>query len=356
MAKIKNRVSDTHKTKPRGINKHAFNKVYWPYIPIVLVICGLLVLSGQSGSLQSYIKNPGGSVLSYATSMSIGGLLNDTNASRSANGVSGLSLNSKLSAAAQASADDMAARNYWSHDTPDGNPPWIWVNNQNYSYKKVGQNLATGFTDEQSTVNGWMASPPHRENMLDSEFTEVGFGFSNNPNYTAAGGGPMTIIVAFYGKPQVLAATFQSPAPAATITPKKSAASTPNPLPEPASTAIQQPVNPSQPKPATAEPEKDVSKKPSTNITAASDLTPPVKSSRLQLVIGNNSLTNLITFIALILAVGYGIFWVRRHAVAIHKFLIKGERYAIRHPLTDLGLLIIACLLFMLSQTAGMIQ
>ena len=353
MAKIKNRSSDTHKTKPRGINKHAFNKVYWPYLPIILAISGLLLLGGQAGSLQSYIKNPGGRVLSYATSMSIGGLLADTNDSRSANQVAGLTLNSKLSAAAQSSADDMAARNYWSHDTPEGNPPWIWVNNQSYSYKKVGQNLATGFSDEQSTINGWMASPPHRQNMLDPEFTEVGFGFANNPNYTAAGGGPMTIIVAFYGKPQVLAANTQ--APAAATAPKQPSVPSPVAQSIPAVPEVQPQPTPIPEQPV-QQPQDSGSKKPATNLTSSQDLAPPVKTSRLQLVIGNNAVTNVITFMALAAAVGYGIFWVRRHTYAIHKFLIRGERYAVRHPLTDLGLLVVACLLFIMSQTAGIIQ
>src|SRR5438132_3215953 len=81
-----------------------------------------------------------------------------------------------------------------------------------YLYQKLGENLAAGFSDEQSTVNGWMASPPHRENLLDSAFSDVGFGFANNPDYTSAGGGPMTIVVAFYGNPQVLAAQTAVPA------------------------------------------------------------------------------------------------------------------------------------------------
>src|SRR5665213_666214 len=140
MAKIKTRNSDSHKTKPQGVHKHAFDKVYWPYIPIVLIIGVLLSIGIQSGSLAAYAKHPGGRVLAYANSMTIGSLLADTNASRGANGVAALSLNNKLDTAAQANADDMAARDYWSHYTPDGNPPWVWVANQGYSYQALGQN------------------------------------------------------------------------------------------------------------------------------------------------------------------------------------------------------------------------
>ncbi len=339
MAKIKNRNSDSHKTKPQNVHKRAFEKVYWPYLPIILIIGVLLSVCIQSGSLAAYAKHPGGRVLAYATSMTIGSLLADTNASRSANGVASLSLNNKLDAAAQANADDMAARDYWSHYTPDGNPPWIWVTNQGYSYQKLGQNLATGFNDEQSTIDGWMASPPHRENLLDPEYKEVGFGYANVPDYTAAGGGPMTVVVAFYGQPQVLAAATTAPLPAA------SQPSAPNPV------ASSQPATPT-PTSAAAE----AKPQPATTITPRTSLTPPVKSSRIQLVLGDSTSTGVLTAGSVMAALIIGALWTRRHARALHRYLLKGERYAIRHPLTDLGLLIIASLLFILSQTAGLTQ
>ncbi len=342
MAKIKTRNSDSHKTKPKDVAEHAFKKVYWPYIPIVLAISILLSIGAQSGSLAAYVKHPGGRVLSYATSMTISGLLADTNADRSANGVANLNLNDKLDAAAQAKADDMATRDYWSHYTPDGNPPWIFVANQGYSYQKLGENLATGFSDEQSTLDGWMASPPHRENLLDPAFKEVGFGFADNPNYTAAGGGPMTIVVAFYGQPQVLAASTNGPTISSTPAPT-AASSTPA-----ASTA-------SKPQSASANP-TPTSKKPATTQTAKTDLAPSVKSSRIQLALGNSIATKALTSLSILAASALAIFWVRRHLLAIHRFLLKGERYAVRHPLTDIGLIVIACLLFILSQTAGLTQ
>jgi hypothetical protein len=348
MAKIKTRNSDSHKTKPQGVHKNAFDKVYWPYIPIILIIGVLLSVGIQSGSLAAYAKHPGGRVLAYANSMTIGSLLADTNASRSANGIGGLSLNNKLDAAAQANADDMAARDYWSHYTPDGDPPWIWVTNQGYSYQALGQNLATGFNDEQSTIDGWMASPPHRENLLNSAYTEVGFGYANVPNYTAAGGGPMTVVVAFYGEPQVLgAATAASPAAPAPKAPVSAPAAAP---PASAQPAVSQP--------AAAQPADNtpLKKRPATTSTPRASITPAVKSSRLQLALGNTAVTGALTAASIMAALAIGIIWIRRHGRALHRFLLKGERYAIGHPLTDIGLLIIASLLFILSQTAGLTQ
>jgi len=349
MAKIKSHGTDSHKNKPRNVNKKAFEQVYWPYIPLVLAVSLLLSLSANSGALQAAVRHHTiGKVLSYSTSMSIGGLLADTNAQRAANGVAALSLNDKLDAAAQANADDMAARDYWSHYTPEGNPPWIWVNNQGYAYQALGQNLATGFSDEQSTINGWMASPPHRENMLNSVYTEVGFGYANNPDYTAAGGGPQTIVVAFYGKPQVLAA--QTTAPAA----PPPASSTPSPAPSSSAAAV--PEETPAPAPAADSSVPAEPKQAATTATPKRNLTPSTTTSNLQLAAPSAGYGPAAAKLSVVLAVVIIGLWANRHIRALHRFLVQGERYALRHPLTDLGVMMMAALLFILSQTAGLIQ
>jgi hypothetical protein len=344
MAKIKNHGSNS-KSKPKNVNKRAFEKVYWPFIPVLIAVSVLLGVGSTSGNLQAYVKHPGGRVLAYSSSMSIGGLLADTNSARAANGAGSLTLNAKLDAAAQNSADDMAARNYWSHNTPDGNPPWVWVNAQGYSYQKLGQNLATGFSDEQSTINGWMNSPPHRENLLNPAFKDVGFGYANNPDYTAAGGGPMTIVVAFYGEPKVLSAA--TPAPAAPTA--KPAA------PEAAQPATQ-PAQPAQaPVPAAAPAKPAPQSQPETTQTPEQNVSQPARQTRLQVALSDSKIAPAAGATSL-LALTLFTLWAARHLRLLHRYLLKGERYVISHPLTDIGLLVIACLLFILSQTAGLIQ
>jgi hypothetical protein len=346
MAKIKSRNSDSHKTRPKGISKGSFERVYWPYIPLVLVISILLVAGSSGGALKAAVHHPLGKVLSYSTSMSVGGLLADTNAQRGSSGVASLSLNDKLDAAAQAKADDMAARNYWSHYTPEGNPPWVFVSAQGYSYQKLGENLAAGFSDEQSTINGWMASPPHRENLLDPSFSEVGFGYANNPNYTSAGGGPMTIVVAFYGKPNVAAAAPAVPAAKSSV----QGADTTAPTPQAPAAQTQ-----AAPEPAAAQPEPKKAE-PATTATPKAKISPPKTTSHLQLAAPRASYGSAATKLSPLLAFGIVVFWASRHLRALKRLLLEGERYAVRHPLTDLGFVIIAGLLFLLSQTAGLIQ
>lgn len=342
MAKIKSQIhKKSHvKHKPKGVSKRAFEKVYWPYLPLVLVIGLLLFFSGPGQVWQAASRHTFGKVLDYATSMSVNQLLVATNTQRAAGGVKNLSLNDKLTAAAQAKANDMATRNYWSHYTPEGNAPWVFVTNQSYSYQKLGENLAAGFDDEQSTIDGWMASPSHRENLLDSAFTEVGFGFANIADYTAAGGGPMTVVVAFYGQPVVAAQPIASAQVRAL--PERNLAET-----QTSNTEVKSESEVARPN----------STQPVNNQTLSpSAKTRPVKTSNAQLVSSNLPYSGYATGVAALILIGAIAVWASRHLFAIRKMLLNGEKFAIKHPLFDIGLMVVAAICYLLTQTAGFIQ
>ncbi len=102
-------------------------------------------------------------------------LLNFTNQKRAENGLEALSTNSQLNDAASKKADDMFAKNYWAHNSPDGATPWVFIKQSGYNYVYAGENLARGFNSANDVVNAWMASPSHRANVLSSNFKDVGF-------------------------------------------------------------------------------------------------------------------------------------------------------------------------------------
>ena len=344
--------------RPKGVSKRDFERVYWPYLPLVVVISLVLGFSGLAFKSSSHA----GGVLAYATSMSNGGLLSSTNQKRAANGAGTLALNGKLTAAAQAKANDMATRNYWSHNTPEGNPPWVFVDAQGYPYQKIGENLAAGFTTESATVNGWMNSAAHRANMLDVAYTEVGFGFANNADYTSAGGGPMTVVVAFYGVTK--AAVIPTPCPNGQIgtppncadppkqvasTPKSPPAATPPPAPSPT------------PAPAASTPNETVkesdkeSEKPVTNLSPVPSNMPTKKTSQLGVVLGSSA-TVWTASAALIVMLVVGGLWVTRHVVIARRALMSGEKFVIHHPLIDIGFMTIMAIAYLMSRTSGLIQ
>ncbi len=184
-----------HHTGKRN-EKHTkgFLKAYAPYLPL-LIIVGFGLFISTTGTF----KKIRGDVLAYATNTTDSGLLDATNKERAENGLPPLKYNVTLDQAAQSKAQDMSSRDYWSHNTPDGKEPWIFFDQAGYKYYKAAENLAYGFDDSDATLVGWMNSPSHRANVLDSELTEVGFGIINVENYQNKG--HETIVVAMYGKP-----------------------------------------------------------------------------------------------------------------------------------------------------------
>ena len=79
-----------------------------------------------------------------------------------------------LDRSAQEKCDDMVAKDYWSHDAPDGTEPWAFIGRYNV-YTTAGENLAYGQRDGRSVVADWMASIEHRDNVLNSAYTNVGY-------------------------------------------------------------------------------------------------------------------------------------------------------------------------------------
>ncbi len=121
-----------------------------------------------------------------------------TNGDRASYGVPVLAENALLDEAAQMKADDMAAKGYYSHITPEGYTPFYWFDAVGYRYLNVGENLDVIYFGDEGTVNdAWMGSPEHRANILLPQFTEVGAGVASGL-YQAKQG---TFIVELFATP-----------------------------------------------------------------------------------------------------------------------------------------------------------
>ena len=87
-----------------------------------------------------------------------------------------LKRNAVLDKAAQLKADDMATHSYFSHTSPAGVTPWYWFEEAGYLFTYAGENLAVHFSDSDEVVSAWMASPTHRANIVNNDYTEIGIG------------------------------------------------------------------------------------------------------------------------------------------------------------------------------------
>ncbi|MFA6587871.1 MAG: CAP domain-containing protein [Patescibacteria group bacterium] len=97
-----------------------------------------------------------------------------TNESRREAKLPALTSNSKLNLAAQNKAKDIIARNYFAHTTPDGKRFWTWIEATGYDYSVAGENLAIDFTTPESAHSALMASPTHKENIINKRYKEIG--------------------------------------------------------------------------------------------------------------------------------------------------------------------------------------
>lgn len=170
-----------------------------------LIVLLLFIVGAQAG----YNFTTSGSVLGARAAISTEDLLSETNKQRERANVTPLRTNDRLSEAAYLKAQDMLRQQYWAHVAPDGTTPWQWLTKTGYNYTSAGENLAKNFSSSSATMTAWMASPEHRENVLSSRYSEVGFAVADG----MLNGKPTTLIVALYGRTADAAATAVAAAP-----------------------------------------------------------------------------------------------------------------------------------------------
>lgn len=290
----------THSRKRHGgHHRHdkQYLKSYWPYLPMLLIVgLGLMINSAWSHN----------AVLGTKSDFSAATLLKATNAERLKNNEPALTLNAQLSAAAQAKAEDMVQKNYWSHNSPDGKTPWTFIDAAGYQYRSAGENLAYGFSNANESIAGWMGSPEHRANILDPSYQNVGFGVVSSPDYV--GDGPETVVVAEYGQPALGVAG----AP-----------------------------------PGTTASSGSLSGVLGSDINAQ-----PV--SRIQILGGDNSQWALVAVIALSgLAM---VLFIVRHGFRFHRWLSKGEAFVVHHPYLDIAIVLVITAGVILTRSSGIIR
>ncbi len=129
-----------------------------------------------------------------------GVLVSLTNDERGNEGIKALSQNLLLEKAAQAKAEDMATRGYFSHKGPNGEEPWIWLDKAGYGYSYAGENLAVNFSESADVSLAWKNSPAHWKNIINERFAEVGIGIAEG----IYKGEKATFVVQFFGTPSVV--------------------------------------------------------------------------------------------------------------------------------------------------------
>lgn len=110
-------------------------------------------------------------------------LLDLHNRARKEKGRPRLEESRRLSEAAQSHAEEMAGRRKMTHDGADGSTVADRVVALGYKYRRCGENIAKGHYSPELVMRGWLASPPHRKNVLGG-FSQVGLGYATDKDGT----------------------------------------------------------------------------------------------------------------------------------------------------------------------------
>lgn len=117
-------------------------------------------------------------------------LVNDERAKA---GCGALTTSSALQRAAQGHSADMAANDYFSHDSQDGRSFSDRIRAAGYTGGAIAENIAAGQQSASAVMQSWMNSSGHRANILNCSYRHLGVGYakggSMSPYWTQDFGG-----------------------------------------------------------------------------------------------------------------------------------------------------------------------
>jgi uncharacterized protein YkwD len=133
-------------------------------------------------------------------------LLAQINGFRAAHGLTRLRVSPALTAAASGHSTQMARLGYFSHNSANGGSFSQRIAQyypaRGFRSWSVGENLVWGGPDIAAAraFRLWLASPPHRANLLTARWREIGLGAVHSTSAPGVyGGHPATIVTADFG-------------------------------------------------------------------------------------------------------------------------------------------------------------
>ncbi len=159
---------------------------------VYLIIAAALVLSSR------YVVGLQLASLADAPTFSATDVVSLVNSARKSGGFPELAVNVKLAQAASAKLDDMFAKQYFAHFSPENRSPWDFFRAQEYRYLAAGENLAMNFTSAQGAHVAFMQSATHRANILHPAFTEIGVAVRQGEYQKR----PAIFIAEYFGRPR----------------------------------------------------------------------------------------------------------------------------------------------------------
>lgn len=126
---------------------------------------------------------PPSPVRAEPASVLVSDLIVNVNEVRAQAGLPPLVESATLNAVADQRSRDMVLRGYFSHTAPDGRTVFSLLHDRGVQYAIAGENLAwnAGYQQHagEAALEAFLASPPHRENLLRQDYREIGVGVAS---------------------------------------------------------------------------------------------------------------------------------------------------------------------------------
>lgn len=142
--------------------KKAFKIIFKIVFPLTLLYIGYIV---------GYYSGVGGQVRSSEPQVP---LITSINTIRQEKGLNLLTPDPSLDKTALIKANDMADKNYFEHDAPDGTKWAEFIEKNRPNSEHVGENIAECYATNKDTITGWINSPTHYENIVKPEWALYG--------------------------------------------------------------------------------------------------------------------------------------------------------------------------------------
>lgn len=145
--------------------------------PRSLLLVGLLTLAAcRDGPLEPDLAQVTDPDLPQPTDPTVQAFVEETNTYRGTVGCGPLTWRSDVAAVAQGHSEDMVARDYFDHYTPEGESPFHRLTTAGITYSLAAENIAYGYPTASAVLQAWLDSPGHKSNLDNCALTEHGVG------------------------------------------------------------------------------------------------------------------------------------------------------------------------------------
>ncbi|MFB7513536.1 CAP domain-containing protein [Streptomyces sp. NPDC056144] len=154
---------------------------------LLTVAAGVYAAGAGAGRAEAAARTAAGTAASRTTAADtaadfVRDVVALANEERDKAGCGPLHTETHLRNAAQGHADDMARRDYYQHDSPEGRDAGDRITGAGYTWSRWGENIHRGPRTPADAMSDWMDSPSHRENILDCAFKDIGVGVTLTSN------------------------------------------------------------------------------------------------------------------------------------------------------------------------------